>query len=558
MKSRVLMIQGTMSSVGKSLMVAALCRIFKQDGLRVAPFKAQNMALNSYATRDGLEVGRAQAMQADAAGVDVTVEMNPVLIKPEADAFAQIVVMGKPWARLPAGEYMSRRTELWSIVTRALDSLRDEYDLVVIEGAGSPAELNLRRGDLVNMAIAEYADAPVLLVGDIDRGGIFAQLIGTRMLLEASERARIKGYIVNKFRGDARLFDDGVKILEERGGAPVLGVVPFIRDLRIADEDAVALDDLPRVGARHSPDRDSIGSQPGSSRRAENSHHALANASPLQIVVIRFPHISNFDDFDPLRAETDVAVRFVDRAEEIGAPDLIILPGTKTTVADLGWLRSRGIADRIVQLARTETPILGICGGYQMLGRAICDPLGVESDATQVEGLGLLPVVTTFEAEKQTVRATARVIATQGLFAQAGGVEIQGYEIHMGRTRVVVGARHSPNQESMGNPPGSCQAATHSRHALANASPLQVISRGDLIADDFDGAVSADGWVTGTYFHGLFDNDALRNVILQNLSARKGATWPHRAVFDREKMYDRLAEVVRANVDVKKIYELLG
>ena len=242
MTARVLMIQGTMSSVGKSLLVAALCRVFKQDGLRVAPFKAQNMALNSFATRDGREIGRAQAMQAEAAGVDVTVEMNPVLIKPEADSFAQIVVMGKPWARLPAGEYLRRRGELWDVVTRALDSLRAQYDVVVIEGAGSPVELNLTRGDLVNMAMAEYADAPVLLVGDIDRGGIFAQLLGTHALLEGSERARLKGFIVNKFRGDARLFTDGVKILEERSGVPVIGVMPFVRDLRIAEEDSVALE----------------------------------------------------------------------------------------------------------------------------------------------------------------------------------------------------------------------------------------------------------------------------------------------------------------------------
>lgn len=510
-RARVLMIQGTMSSVGKSLMVAALCRIFKQDGLRVAPFKAQNMALNSFATRDGREVGRAQAMQADAAGVDVTVEMNPVLIKPEADAFAQIVVMGKPWARLPAGEYMGRRGELWNIVTGALDSLRAEYDLVVIEGAGSPAELNLRRGDLVNMSIAEYADAPVLLVGDIDRGGIFAQLIGTRTLLEESERARIKGFIVNKFRGDARLFDDGVKILEQRGGVPVLGVVPFIHDLRIADEDSVALDDETPT-PRPPP---------------------LRGGGGIDMVVIRFPHISNFDDIDPLRAEPDVSVRFVDRLEEIGHPDLIILPGTKTTIADLAWMRSRGIANRVIELAQIETPILGICGGYQMLGRMICDPLRVESDATEVEGLDLLPVQTTFEVEKQTVRATALVIATQGLFANAGGLEIKGYEIHMGKT------------QGLGGLP---------------ASPLQVISRGDAsrIAQDFDGAVSTDGWIVGTYFHGLFDNDALRQAILRDLAARKGVARSQRAVFDRGVMYDRLADVVRANLNIKAIYELIG
>lgn len=501
MRARTLMVQGTMSSVGKSLIVAALCRIFKQDGLRVAPFKAQNMALNSYATRDGREIGRAQAMQADAAGVDVTVEMNPVLIKPEADSFAQIIVMGKPWARLPAGEYMSRRAELWSVVTHALDSLREEYELVVMEGAGSPAEINLRRGDLVNMAIAEYADAPVLLVGDIDRGGIFAQLIGTLMLLEKRERARVRGLIVNKFRGDARLFEDGVKMLEERGSVQVLGVVPFIHDLRIADEDSVALESV-------------------------NSHQSTVNG--IDVAVIRFPHISNFDDFDPLRAEPDVTVRFVDRVEDVGEPDLVILPGTKTTIADLGWMQARGIAGYIGQLAQRGVPVLGICGGYQMLGRAICDPLRVESGETEVDGLGLLDMVTTFEPEKRTVRARARVIAQKGLFAGARDLEIAGYEIHMGRSE------------------------------SGDVPAMQVIVRGEEKVDGFDGAINQDGWIAGTYFHGLFDNDALRHAMLSNLAARKNVTRSDAARFDRDPMYDRLADVVRASLDMSAIYRLIG
>lgn len=506
MSARVLMVQGTMSSVGKSLIVAALCRIFKQDGFRVTPFKAQNMALNSFVTRDGREVGRAQAMQAEAAGVDVTVEMNPVLIKPEADAFAQIIVLGKPWARLAAGEYLRRRGELWNAVTQALDSLCAQYDLVVIEGAGSPTELNLRRGDLVNMAMAEYADAPVLLVGDIDRGGIFAQLLGTLALLDARERARVKGLIVNKFRGDARLFDEGVGILEERGGVRVLGVVPFIRDLRIADEDSVALDDLPRgVGARG---------------------HA-----PLQIAVIRLPHISNFDDFDPLRAEPDVAVRFVGRADDLAQPDLVILPGTKTTIADLKFLHARGLTARIVELARAGVPTLGICGGYQMLGAAIYDPLGVESDEDKIEGLGLLPVVTTFADEKQTVRARGIIVANQGLFANARDLEIAGYEIHMGQTAL-----------------------------LEHGAPfMRVIARGERTTDDVDGAVAANGWIAGTYFHGLFDNDALRHTLLANLAARKNQVRSTTVTrFDRAAMYDRLAETVRARVDLAAIYRLVG
>jgi len=499
--ARVLMIQGTMSSVGKSLLVAALCRVFKQDGLRVAPFKAQNMALNSFATRDGREIGRAQAMQAEAAGVDVTVEMNPVLIKPEADSFAQIVVMGKPWARLPAGEYMRRRGELWDVVTRALDSLRAQYDVVVIEGAGSPVELNLTRGDLVNMAMAEYADAPVLLVGDIDRGGIFAQLLGTHALLEGSERARLKGFIVNKFRGDARLFTDGVKILEERSGVPVIGVMPFVRDLRIAEEDSVALE-------------------------VANSQQSTANS--IDIVVIHLPHISNFDDLDPLRAEDDVTVRFIARVEELREPDLVVLPGSKMTIADLRFLRERGLAARIVELAGTGTPVLGICGGYQMLGAQIFDPQRVESDETHVEGLGLLPLVTTFEAEKQTVRARGVVMANNGLLAGARDIEVAGYEIHMGQTRA------------------DCAAL------------VRVTTRSENCADDCDGAVDAHGWIAGTYFHGLFDNDALRDVMLRNLAARKGIARRTRARFDRGAAYDRLARVARENLDVGLIYLLAG
>ena len=501
MPGSVLMVQGTMSSAGKSLMVAALCRIFKQDGLRVAPFKAQNMALNSFATRDGREIGRAQAMQADAAGVDVTVEMNPVLIKPEADAFAQIVVMGKPWARLPAGEYMRRRSELWAIVTHALDALRAQYDVIVIEGAGSPAELNLKRGDLVNMAIAKYARAPVLLVGDIDRGGIFAQLIGTHSLLDADERALIQGFIVNKFRGEPRLFEDGVKILEERSGVPVLGVMPFVRDLQIADEDSVALDEMPRAGR--------------------------ANA-PLDIVVMRLPHLSNFDDFDPLRAESDVSVRFVDRVEDVREPDLIILPGTKTTIADLKFLRARGLADRVGELARAGTPVLGVCGGYQMLGQTILDPARVESSETQVAGLALLPVVTTFAAEKQTVRARGNVTANHGLFAETRGLEIAGYEIHMGRTQVT------------------------------GEALLHVTARGETATADADGATDASGWIAGTYFHGLFDNDNLRHALLANLAARKNFARGASARFDRAAAYNRLAQVARLNLRLAAIYRLIG
>lgn len=514
MSGYVLMVQGTMSSVGKSLLVAALCRIFKQDGWRVAPFKAQNMALNSFATRDGREVGRAQAMQAAAAGVGVTVEMNPVLLKPEADSFSQVVVLGKPWARLTARDYFQRKPELWQIVTGALDTLRAQYDLVVIEGAGSPAELNLKQGDLVNMAVATYADAPVLLVGDIDRGGIFAQLLGTLMLLEADEQARVRGLVVNKFRGDSSLFNAGITILEQRGGVPVLGVIPFLRDLGIADEDSVALDD----------------------RRTRQQDQTTEET--LDIAVIRLPHISNFDDFDPLIVEPGVTVRFVESREALGRPDLLILPGTKTTVADLSYLRSSGLATRIMALAHEGVPMLGICGGYQMLGAIIRDPPGTESDEPEVAGLGLLPVVTVFSDQKQTVQASGRIAVNQGLFANARGLECLGYEIHMGQTTLL--ARD-------GEPP-------------RGAYIVELTRRGDEPVTDSDGAISADGWIAGTYMHGLFDNDTLRHTLLGNVAARRGdrRSAPGYTRFDREAGYDRLAAAVRTHLDMDRLYAIVG
>lgn len=503
MRGKVLMVQGTMSSVGKSLLVAALCRICKQDGWRVAPFKAQNMALNSYATQDGREVGRAQAVQAAAAGVEVTVEMNPVLLKPEADAQSQVVVLGKPWARLKARDYYARKRELWQVVTGALDTLRAQYDLLIIEGAGSPAELNLKRGDIVNMAVATYAAAPVLLVGDIDRGGIFAQLLGTLLLLEEHERRLVRGLVVNKFRGDASLFAEGITILEERGGVPVLGVVPFLRDLGIADEDSVALDDL---------------------------HPAPVPPDGLTIAVIRLPHISNFDDFDPLRAEPGVTVRFIDQPADLAGADLLILPGTKTTVADLRWLRERGLATALGVQAQAGTPVLGICGGYQMLGTAIYDPDGSEADVPEIAGLGLLPIVTHFSHEKQTVRAQGAVAAASGLFAGASDLPCHGYEIHMGRTVLLDGA----------------------------LPLLHITQRGGQPASDPDGATSADGQVAGTYLHGLFDSDNLRHALLANLAVRRGTTRtaaPTR--IDREAQYDRLAAAVRAHLDMACLYQMI-
>lgn len=509
MRGKVLMLQGTMSSVGKSLLVAALCRILAQDGWRVAPFKAQNMALNAAVTADGGEVGRAQAMQADAAGVPVTVEMNPILLKPEGAAHAQIIVRGKPWQRLPAYGYAARKRELWSVVTTALDTLREQYEVVVIEGAGSAAELNLKADEIVNMAVATYAAAPVLLVGDIDRGGIFAQLIGTVQLLEAHERRLLRGLIVNKFRGDARLFTDGVTILEQRSGLPVLGVIPFLPTVGLPDEDSVALDDLPPTPRPPLPDH-------------------------LRIAVLRLPHISNFDDFDPLRAIPNVNVQFVRDPTALGHVHLIIVPGTKTTIADLHWLHTTGWADTLHAAAQAGTAILGICGGYQMLGQAIHDPASIESDQPYVTGLGLLPVETYFYPTKQTCHVQGVVHANRGLFAGAQGLPCHGYEIHMGQTRRI------------GDEPPI----------------LDLHQRGATPISESDGAIACEGWVAGTYLHGLFDNDALRHTLLSNLAARAQITLPAQAQYplqvERERQFNRLAQSVRQYLDYAYVLRLLA
>jgi adenosylcobyric acid synthase len=350
------MIQGTASTVGKSTLVTGLCRVFAQDGWRVAPFKAQNMALNSWVTRSGGEIGRAQVVQAEAAGVEPTVEMNPILLKPEGAARSQVIVMGRPLAAMEAQEYYRQRSSLLPIVQQALTTLRREYDLVIIEGAGSPVELNLAEKDLVNMPVARLAESPVLLVGDIDRGGIFASLLGTLMLLSPADRVRVKGLIVNKFRGDLALWRDGERLLAEKGAVPVLGTVPYFQHIRIAEEDVVPLDEGTATIM-----------QPRS--LADNEH--------LEIVIVRLPYLSNYDEFDALAAEELVHLRFAASPADFPArPDLIILPGTKNTLSDLAWLWRQGLAQHIRQCANNGSAILGICGGYQMLGERVSDAVG--------------------------------------------------------------------------------------------------------------------------------------------------------------------------------------
>ena len=401
-KAKCIMVQGTMSGAGKSLLCAALCRIFAQDGWRVAPFKSQNMALNSFVTRDGLEMGRAQVVQAQAAGVEPDVRMNPILLKPSSDIGSQVIVNGEVRGQMPAAEYFRRKKQLIPDILAAYNSLAEDFDIIVIEGAGSPAEINLKADDIVNMGLAKLVDAPVLLVGDIDRGGVFAQLFGTVELLEPDERARIKGLIINKFRGDVGILRPGLAMLEEKTHLPVIGVVPYLK-ADIEDEDSLS-------------DR----------LQVKNA------VKPLDAAIVRLPHISNFTDFMPLEQHPLLGVRYVQTTRELGAPDCVILPGTKNTVDDLLWLRQCGLEAAISKLAQRGTPVLGVCGGYQMLGQTLADPEGTESGRPQtLRGLGLLPTQTTFTAEKRRTQSQATVMEEP--FA---GAHLTGYEIHTGRTTV--------------------------------------------------------------------------------------------------------------------------
>ena len=401
-RSRHIMVMGTMSNVGKSVVVAALCRIFARDGYKVAPFKSQNMANNSFVTADGLEMGRAQVMQAVCAGAEPDVRMNPILLKPTDECGSQVVVMGKPVANMRAAEYFEYKKSLVPTIKAAYESLSSEYDIIVIEGAGSPAEVNLRNNDIVNMGLAEMLDAPVLLVGDIDRGGVFAQLIGTLDLLEKNERDRVKGLVINKFRGDAALLAPGIDILKEKAKCDVTGVIPFM-DLNIDDEDSLS------------------------------DRFTRREPKEFDIVVIRLPHIANYTDFDVFEESDDISVRYENRPGRIGKPDMLIIPGTKNTAGDLKWLKTSGIADAIMKLAAEEVPVFGICGGYQMLGRNISDPDGAEGGISET-GLELLPVDTVMSSSKTRKSFAGRICEPTGVLSHLGGREIKGYEIHMGQT----------------------------------------------------------------------------------------------------------------------------
>jgi adenosylcobyric acid synthase len=498
------MVQGTASSVGKSLLTAALCRHFRLAGVDVAPFKAQNISLNAAVTADGREIGRAQAVQARACGLSPTVEMNPVLLKPEAGRGAQWVVRGRPLSASVARDEEARRAEVVRAIEESLASLRRRHALVLIEGAGSPAEVNLRGRDLSNMHVARLAGAPVLLVGDIERGGVFAALVGTLELLEPEDRNRVAALVVNRFRGDPALFGDGVCFLQERTGKPVLGVVPHVPDLHVADEDAA---ELPTRGRS---------SRPGAA----------------DVAVVQLPHISNYDDLLPLQREPGVRVRFEQRAVRLGDPDLLVLPGSKSTVADLGWLRESGWAAAVARHARRGGRVLGICGGCQMLGERIDDPEAVESQASHVEGLGLLPLRTRFEPRKNTARVRMRAAApswlTTGLPADC---ELGGYEIHMGRTR--------PTRRGAG------------AFVVTARSGEPVDATGEAAVDG-----ASAGNVVGTMIHGLFEGEAMRAGLLRTLGVRPVSEGHADDALDAE--LDRLEGVVSAALDLPALWKLVG
>jgi adenosylcobyric acid synthase len=487
MSAPVLMILGTASSVGKSTLVTALCRIAARRGIRVAPFKAQNMSNNAAVTADGSEIARSVAVQAAAAGIEPDVRMNPVLLKPEGQRRSQIIVEGRPWQTLDAQDYWQRKNALWEVVTRNLDTLRADYDLVIAEGAGSPVELNLKAGDIVNMRVARYSQARTLLVGDIDVGGIFAALLGTLMLLDDDERTLIRGLIVNRFRGDPALFAEGIALLEQRSGLPVLGLVPWLDDIGLAEEDAVALE--------------------------RRQRHATGGTV---IAVVQLPAIANFDDFDPLAREEGVELRYIDRPEGLAGAAAVILPGTKHTLAARRWLHERGFD---IPLQDFPGAIVGLCGGYQLLGMRISDPLSIEGMGGDEPGIGLLPITTVFAADKRTVRVKGRSYAPW-----ASEASIIGYEIHMGRTTPLT---DTPKL-------------------------LRITQRGNTQCDEIDGCHSSNGRVWGCYIHGIFANEAFRRGWLGTLG------WHDHGVAAPHDPHERLADHVEAHLDAQSLDKLVA
>lgn len=495
MAAKAIMIQGTMSNSGKSFITAGLCRVFKQDGYKVAPFKSQNMALNSYITEDRLEIGRAQAMQAEAAGIAPTVEMNPILLKPTSNVGSQVIVNGEVYGNMKAMDYYSKKQQFIPEVMKAYNKLAAEYDIIVIEGAGSPAEINLKENDIVNMGLAKLVKAPVLLAGDIDRGGVFASLYGTVKLLDADEQAMIKGTIINKFRGDVKILEPGLRMIEEKTGIPVVGVVPM-EYIDIDDEDSL------------------------SSRLTVRKTEAV-----IDIAVIYLPHISNFTDFSAFERMDGVGLRYVRKPSDLGNPDLIILPGTKNTMDDLAWLRESGLEAMILRASENKTPVIGICGGFQMLGDMLLDPHGVEHGG-QMRGMGLLNTETVFADAKTRTQIRGKVLESFGDFDGLCGIAVSGYEIHMGETRNLGGCR-------------TCIVLEDGRT---------------------DALLNEAGTVFGSYLHGIFDSDGVAAAIVSKLCEKKGVQLSQEE-FNlqayKEAQYDKLAALIRKSLDMKKVYEIL-
>lgn len=496
MAAKAIMIQGTMSNSGKSFITAGLCRIFKQDGYKVAPFKSQNMALNSYITKDRLEIGRAQAMQAEAAGIAPTVEMNPILLKPTSHTGSQVIVNGEVWADMRAMDYYKNKKALIPEVMKAYNKLASQYDIIVIEGAGSPAEINLKDNDIVNMGMAKMAKAPVLLAADIDRGGVFASIYGTVKLLDADEQQMIKGTIINKFRGDVKILEPGLRQIEDLTDIPVVGVIPMAH-VDIDDEDSLS-----------------------------ERLNMTATGKGIDIAVIRLPHISNFTDFSAFERMSNVSLRYVQSASQLGMPDMIILPGTKNTMDDLTWLRESGLEALILRHSEMKVPVVGICGGYQMLGMELLDPDGVEHGGS-MRGMGLLNTKTIFETSKTRTQIHGRAHSCSGYFEKLNDMSVTGYEIHMGRTQNL----------------GGC---------------VQCI---DLEDGRTDALMNQDGTVFGSYLHGLFDSEGAASAMVAKLFEEKGIE-PDAKPFDlqayKESQYDALADVVRNALDMEKVYQILN
>ncbi|MFY0780920.1 cobyric acid synthase [Peribacillus simplex] len=498
MKARSIMIQGTSSDVGKSLICTAFCRVFSNKGLRVVPFKSQNMALNSYVTLDGGEIGRAQGVQAEAARITPTTDMNPILLKPKQDMVSEVIVHGKHFLDMNAKSYRNQFVqEAMPIISKSVEKLQDEYDIIVLEGAGSPAEINLKDRDIANMRMAKLADAAVILVADIDRGGVFASIIGTLALLDKDERDCVKGIIINKFRGMRELLDDGIEWLEKETGIPVLGVLPYL-DVNIEAEDSLAL----------------------SSLRFKKPKKA---EFPIDVAVLRFPRISNFTDVDPFFDEPGVGVRLVSSVKELGNPDLLILPGTKNTMEDLEWMKHVGLDGAINELREQGTMIFGICGGFQMLGTKLFDPDAVEGNGENAEGLSLLPVETVFQAEKKTVQMEG--VLSAGIME--GQMNLNGFEIHLGRTTL-----------------------------KSQVRPFLLLKDGRE-----DGAISTDNKVMGTYLHGIFHNRLFTRLLVNQIRRNKGLDEVNENVQSdserREEAYNLLASHLEENIDMDTIYQWL-